>query len=49
MGPLITTTTTGVITAAVKFRNGDAGTDDSITLMANNSAQETYMTWIEYK
>ena len=49
MGPLWTTTTTGLITASVEFKNASSSTSDSTTLTGNNTTNETYMTWIEYK
>jgi len=49
MGPLTNTTTTGLITASVKFGNTTASTENSSQLYGNNTTEETYMTWIEYK
>ena len=49
MGPLIVTSTTGVITASVRFQNDRASTNSTATLRADGTTNETYMTWIEYK
>ena len=49
MGPLIVTSTTGLITASVRFQNDRASTNSSSTLRGNGTTTETYMTWIEYK
>ena len=49
MGPLWTTTTTGLITASVELQNASNSLLDSTTLTGNGTTNETYMTWIEYK
>ena len=49
MGPLIVTSTTGLITASVRFQNDRASTNSSSSLRGNGTTTETYMTWIEYK
>jgi hypothetical protein len=48
-GPLMTTSTTDVITADVKLANQVANASCNYTLHGDGTNTQTFMTWIEYK
>jgi hypothetical protein len=47
--PLVTTSTTDVITATCALKNSGAATTIQWTVSGNNTLEETFMTWMEYK
>jgi hypothetical protein len=49
MGPLLTTSNTGAITCNCKMKNAQTATTSNWQVWANNSLNQTFFTWIEYK
>ena len=49
MGPLITTSNTGLITCNCKLKNHTSSTSSTWQVWANGSINQTFFTWIEYK
>lgn len=47
--PLVTTSTTDVITATCALKNASATTEIGWTVIGNNTLEETFMTWMEFK
>ena len=47
--PLVTTSTTDVITATCALQNATANTDSQWAVTGNNTLEETFMTWMEFK
>jgi len=47
--PLVTTSTTDVITATCAIKNISASTSVSWSIYGNNTLEETFMTWMEFK
>lgn len=49
VGPLLTTSGTSIITNNIIVANATAHADSSFTVRGNNTMEETFFTWIEYK